>query len=104
MRVASSIIAIRELKAANERPRKNRMANNPPPGIFAKSWGIQMKVRPVAAGPLVCMSSSTCSRGICAPRMAKTVPKMTIAAMSDTVLLPTPVMTAFFTTPWRLCM
>ena len=103
-RVDNSIIAMRELKAANDSPRKNSMAKTFPAGIFANSCGIQMNVSPVAAGPLVFMISSTSALLISAPRTANTVPNMTIAARSETVLLPTPVMSAFLTMPWRRCM
>ena len=68
------------------------------------SYPLQMKVSPVAAGPLVFITSRTSVLLMSAPRTANTVPKITIAARIDTVLFPTPVMTAFLTTPWRLCM
>ena len=45
-RVASSIMAIREGNAAQDSATKNSGSTNPPPGICAKSCGIQMNVSP----------------------------------------------------------
>ena len=46
IRVSSSIMEIREEKAANERARKKSARKNEPAGIFENRLGIQMKVRP----------------------------------------------------------
>jgi len=45
-------------KPAKLSPRKNRIASGFPITILANSWGIQMNVSPVLAGPLVLMISS----------------------------------------------
>lgn len=46
IRVSSSIMEIREEKAAKERARKKRARKKEPPGIVENSLGIQIKVNP----------------------------------------------------------
>jgi hypothetical protein len=46
MRVTSSIMEMREEKAAKVRAKKNNARKNDPAGTFAKSFGIQMNVNP----------------------------------------------------------
>ena len=90
-RVASSNIAISDDSAAQNRARKNSGRNSPPPGIRSKSWGIQMKVRPVF--PLAITPSASFSE-----RIANAVGTMAIPASSEAVLLPIPMAVEFSTT------
>ena len=98
-RDVSSTIEMSDESAANVSARKNATASTPPNGISAKSRGIQINVSPVEAGPDVRMTSRTSAEPIWLPRTANTIPNTIVAASSDTRLLPTPVSTAFRTTP-----
>ena len=80
------------------------MAMTPPNCMVANNCGIQIKVRPVAAGPLVCITSRTSPWLMVEPRIANTVPKIIRAASNETKLLPNPVMNEFLTTPCLACM
>jgi hypothetical protein len=89
--VANSIIEIKELKAANVNPKKNRIEKMPPPLMVANNLGIQMKVKPVEAGPEVFITSRISALDIVAPSVPNTVEKMIIAETMETILFPIPV-------------
>ena len=100
-RVGNSSCAIRDEKPANVSPMKNNTAREDPNIILAKSWGIQINVSPVEAGPLVFMISRTSGSiiPISVLRTANTVPKIMIPDSRETVLFPIAVTNAFLTVP-----
>ena len=102
-RTANSNMEINEENPAKLNPRKKRMANGLPRGIFANSWGIQIKVNPVAAGPddFITSKISDFAIPISFPKIEKTVLKIIMAAMSETRLFPMATVKAFLMTPYR---
>ena len=58
-----------------------------PPGIWAKSWGIQMKVSPSLPAPTMVLAASG--------MVLKTVHRIMMPARSDIPLLPKPMTKAF---------
>ena len=81
-RAASSIMAAGLVHAAKTRARKKRAMKKRPPGICAKSWGIQMKVSPSFPAPTIWDAASGITE--------KTVQSTMIPPSSDMELLPKP--------------
>ena len=83
MRTGSSIIATRLDHAAKTSARKKRAMKKRPPGIWAKSCGTQMKVRPSLPAPTISPAASGITE--------KIVQSTMMPASSDIELLPKPI-------------
>ncbi len=81
-RVASSIIEIRLVQAANTSARKKSAMKKRPAGIRANSCGTQMNVSPSLPAPTISFATSG--------RRAKAVHSTMMPASSDMELLPKP--------------
>lgn len=90
MRVASSIIAMSDESAAKKSARKNRTRNPPPPGMRAKSCGIQTNISPSLPAAMAAIASFDGSS-------EKATGTTAIPASSDAELSPKPIVVEFST-------
>ena len=91
IRVAISIIAISDDRAAKKSARKNSGRTICPPGTSANNRGIQMNVRPVFPDSMAASASWV-------DRMANTVGSTAMPASKEAELLPNPIVAALSTT------